>query len=260
MKVLLDVGAHTGETAREVVDPRYGFDRIYCFEPAASCWPDILGIGDPRVELCKFGLWNATCEKELYRPGFLGASIFSDMTNLGRERVESTTIKLVRATDWFKEHVNAGDTVFLKLNCEGSECDVIDDLLDSGELRKVYNAMIDFDVRHVPSLRGREVEVRRRLRQGDYHNVSFTEDVMKGATHADRIRNWLGLVGGAESLPVDELRRKYHATLVDLSSRTGTLPRLKLALRRNLFDPLPAPAKDLVRAAYRQVRARLSPG
>ncbi len=258
MKVLLDVGANMGQSARAAIDPRYGFDRIYCFEPAPACWPGIAEIGDPRIELCKFGLWSQTCEKKLYRPGFLGASIFPDMTNLGSDGVDSTTIKLVRATDWFKEHVRDGDTVLVKLNCVGSECDIVDDLLGSNELRKAYNVMIDFDVRYVPSLRAREAEIRRRLRSRNYTNITFSEDVMRGATHADRLHHWLDLIGAHENLPVGELRRKYDATLKRLSARTGTVLRLKLALRRNTFDRWPSPVQDLSRTLWRRVRDRFT--
>jgi hypothetical protein len=37
VKVFLDVGAHLGETLEAALDPRYAFDRIYCFEPAQTC-------------------------------------------------------------------------------------------------------------------------------------------------------------------------------------------------------------------------------
>ena len=37
MKIFLDVGAHIGETVKIVLDPKYGFDAIYCFEPSEEC-------------------------------------------------------------------------------------------------------------------------------------------------------------------------------------------------------------------------------
>jgi hypothetical protein len=39
VKVFLDVGAHEGSSLNVVRDPKYGFDRIYCFEHASACWP-----------------------------------------------------------------------------------------------------------------------------------------------------------------------------------------------------------------------------
>jgi len=35
MRIFLDVGGHHGETLDVALDPRWGFDKIYCFEPAS---------------------------------------------------------------------------------------------------------------------------------------------------------------------------------------------------------------------------------
>jgi hypothetical protein len=58
VKVFLDVGAHEGSSLHAVRDPKYGFDRIYCFEPSGSCWPALEAVSDQRVRVCRFGLWN----------------------------------------------------------------------------------------------------------------------------------------------------------------------------------------------------------
>jgi FkbM family methyltransferase len=255
MKLLLDVGAHTGQTVRAALDPRYGFDRIVAFEPAPPCWSEIEAIDDARVDLCRFGLWKETCRVELHNAGSQAASIFDDF-----ERVDavssSTTIELVRAQDWVRGNVGRDDLVFMKLNCEGSECDVVEDLLDGGELQKIYNAMITFDVRKSPSLRGRELPLRKRLRRAGYVNVAFAEDVMRGATHADRIRHWLDLVGAQETLSREQLQVKYAPVLRDLSSRTGRLARLEQTLRVHVFRWLP----DLLKQLSRRVWGRLMRG
>ena len=256
MKVLLDVGANIGQSARAALDPRYGFDRVYCFEPAPTCWPEIDAIADPRIELCKFGLGSETCRKTLYRAGYLGASVYEDAASLGASDQDSTSIELIRASDWFAGNVSERDTVFVKLNCEGSECDIVDDLIRSGELRKAYNVMIDFDVRFIPSLRAREVQVRDKLRREGYTNIAFSEDVMRGETHADRLSHWLDLVGAREDLPVEALRRKYAPTLKRLSARTGAMVRIELALRRNAYDRLPAPVRSAARSVWRAIRGR----
>lgn len=249
MKVFLDVGANTGQTARVALDRRYAFDRIVSFEPAPQCWSEIEAIGDPRLELCKFGLSNRTCRMDLHDPGSQGASIYEDM-DVAHLSSAPVKIDLVRASDWFREHVTTGDTLFVKLNCEGSECDIVDDLIDSGELRKVYNANIAFDVRRSPTLRSREVPLRKKLRRFGYQNVAFSEDVMRGVTHEDRIRHWLDLVGASENLPLDELKRKYAPTLAKLSSRSGRLLRIEQSLRTHLFKRLPAPLKDVFRLMW----------
>jgi FkbM family methyltransferase len=131
VKVFLDVGAHEGSSLHAVRDPKYGFERIYCFEPAPACWPALDAVPDDRVTVCRFGLWNRTCEHALYDPGSRGASLFEDKFKSipGTERA-----RFLRATDWFREHLGAADEIYVKLNCEGAECDIVEDLLDSGEL------------------------------------------------------------------------------------------------------------------------------
>ncbi len=157
MKVFLDVGAHDGETLNAVRDPKYGFDRIYCFEPASTSWAALEAVDDSRVTVCRFGLWHETTERPLYDAGSLGASLFADKFATARPQQSA---RFVRATDWFREHLAQTDEVYLKLNCEGAEVDIVEDLLSSGEFARVRSAMIDPDVRKIPSLAHRERELR----------------------------------------------------------------------------------------------------
>lgn len=59
-KIFLDVGSHNGETINAALDPKYGFNRVICFEPAEQCWAKLSRFHDPRVIIQKFGLWNKT--------------------------------------------------------------------------------------------------------------------------------------------------------------------------------------------------------
>jgi FkbM family methyltransferase len=195
VKVFLDVGAHTGESLNAVRDPKYGFDRIYCFEPASACWPALESVADPRVTVCRFGLWNRTEERPLYDAGSIGASLFADKFKMARA---DEPARFVRATDWFREHLGDADAIFLKLNCEGAEADIVDDLLDSGELARVRSVMVDPDVRKIPSQAHREWELRERLRASGLTNYSMREEVMVGETHRKRIQNWLRVAGAEE--------------------------------------------------------------
>jgi FkbM family methyltransferase len=195
VKVFLDVGAHEGSTLQAVRDPKYGFERIYCFEPASSCWASLEAIQDARVEICRFGLWSQSAERTLYDPGSRGASLFADKF---RETPRQELIRLVRASDWFREHLEPAAVVFMKLNCEGSEVDIVEDLLDSGELARVRSVMIDPDVRKIPSQAHRERELRERLEESGLSNYAMEDEVMVGATHRERIQNWLRIAGAEE--------------------------------------------------------------
>lgn len=187
MKVFLDVGAHNGETLQAAIDPRLGFRRIVCFEPAPSCWPKLKARA-ANVQLAPFGLWNKTGSFPLVAPGSMGAGLWKKD---GGRTDETLTCRFVRASDWMRENIAAGDVVYLKLNCEGAECDILDDLLDSGEFDKVSFCMVDFDVRKIAHMKHRQAEVMERLAGYPFPRVATTKQVMVGPTHQDRIRNWL---------------------------------------------------------------------
>ncbi|HMC05923.1 MAG TPA: FkbM family methyltransferase [Solirubrobacterales bacterium] len=256
MKVFLDVGANMGQTARAVLDPRYRFERIVSFEPAPPCWPSLEAIDDPRFELCGFGLWSETCRGELYDPGNPAASVFPDYLPERRISEEVASIGLVRASDWLATNIGDGEVVFMKLNCEGAEAEIVEDLRASGQLRRIYNLMVFFDVRKSASLRRREAPLRKRLRRAGYRNIAFSEDVVHGRTHAEGIRCWLDLVGARESLPLDELRRRHGDLLASLSQRTGRRARYEHWLRDHVYQWLPGGSKRAARAIWRRLPVR----
>lgn len=190
MKIFLDVGANTGQSLAAVLP--LDFDRIICFEPASACWPSLQALADDRVTIERFGLWNATTEADIFQPGTKGAGIFKKDRG---QSDETERCRFVRASEWFADNIKPTDIVYLKLNCEGAECDVIDDLLDSGMFDRVTFAMIDFDVRKISSQKHRQAEVMERLAVYPFPRVATSKQVMVGATHADRIRNWLRVTG-----------------------------------------------------------------
>ena len=220
MKVFLDVGAHDGGTLHAVRDPKYGFDRIYCFEPASSCWPALESVADKRVTVCRFGLWNRTGEHTLYDAGSVGATVFAEKFRTERA---GESARFVRATDWFRDNLGAHDAVFLKLNCEGAEVDIVEDLLESGQLARVRSAMIDPDIRKVKSLAHRERELRDRLAASGLTNYFMEDEVMVGATHRERIQNWLRVAGAEERSPSGRVRQLAYVVSEAAHGRRGPL-------------------------------------
>jgi FkbM family methyltransferase len=198
-RIFLDVGAHTGETLAAVLDPAFRFDEIFCFEPSRLCIDELKSVVEQdrnphNVHLMHYGLWNKEVDAKIFDAGSDGGSMWKkDKLRPGRA---TEVCEFQRANDWFAENIVAGDTVFLKLNCEGAECDILDDLLDSGEFDKVTYAMIDFDVRKIASQKHRQAEILARFAELGiaYPRVASTKQVMKGATHQERIKNWLRVV------------------------------------------------------------------
>jgi FkbM family methyltransferase len=225
LKIFLDIGAHKGQSLRLSSDSRYRFDRIVCFEPAATCWAELARIDDWRVTIERFGLWKKTCQRPLYGPGSLGASIFSNKPNV---EGEPEIAAFVRATDWFRANVPWGAEVYMKLNCEGSECDILGDLLDSGEIGKVKSMLIHFDIRKIPGGIQKERQIRERLEDEGAPYVS-ADEVVRGPTVAGGVHAWLASAGADEIAmlgPVDRIRSESRRLwFVEIPARAGRIGR-----------------------------------
>ncbi|RJR26971.1 FkbM family methyltransferase [candidate division WWE3 bacterium] len=189
MKIFLDVGAHTGETLKIALEDKYKFEKIYCFEPVRECCNEIRKFSDNRVTVCEFGLWDKDGSKHLYNPGSKGASVFKDKF---KDEVASQSLDFVRASKWFSENITSDDTVYLKLNCEGAECAILDDLIDSGEYKKINVVMVDFDVRKIPSQKHRMEEMKEKLNKLNIPKVFYIDEYRLGrGTHNFFTHYWL---------------------------------------------------------------------
>lgn len=190
MKVFLDVGAHIGQTLAAVL--RYDFDRIVCFEPVPDHFTPLKKLADARTEIKQFGLWDKYITAPLYNIGTQGASLW--------QRPERPTTSglchFVPASAWLRENVSLRDTVWMKLNVEGAELDIITDLLDSGEMDSVDFLEIMWDAGKIPEIADRVDAVRRRLASlyGAPRVVS-SKEVPTAPTSTGRVDNWLAMTG-----------------------------------------------------------------
>lgn len=188
------------------MQPRWGFDKIFSFEPAVPCWNALedLARGDERVTILRYGLWSHDDQLVLHDPGMIGASLIADK----RLTDTSAVVEVRDASEWFARHLAVGDEIVMKLNCEGSECQILDQLLASGQLAKVDELLVHFDVRKIPSQRHREAETRRRL---DQAGVEYrpAESLFFGRNTPEKTENWLGWyhAGGLARLRYSVVRR-----------------------------------------------------
>lgn len=191
MKIFLDLGAHIGETLEVALGSKYSFDKLYCFEPSRECCDVIRAkYKDKRLVICNYGLWDKDCIMPLYNSGELGASVFKDKPN--RHGGASRAAKFVSASSWFSQYLNFDDQVYLKINSEGSECVILDDLIYSNQYKKVTVLMVDFDVRKIPSQRHLEKEMRAKLSKLSIPKIFYADDFNFGKrAHKLFTSNWL---------------------------------------------------------------------
>lgn len=190
MRVFVDVGAHNGETLHVALDPKWGFERIYALEPASACEEPLSGFRDPKLTIQRIGLGDETRRITLHGAGLLGGSVYADKRQkaVDASLISTEEIDLVRASDWFADNLPPDAEVFLKLNCEGSECDILADLLDSGRSSQICNIYVDFDIRKVPGQEHRQEEIERRL-QGS--GVKYATPESLGCSGNAGVIKWL---------------------------------------------------------------------
>jgi FkbM family methyltransferase len=198
MRVFVDVGAHNGETLHVALDPTWEFERIYALEPASACQKPLSGFRDPKLTIQRIGLGDETRRITLHGAGLLGGSIYADKRQkaVDASLISTEEIDLVRASDWFADNLPPDAEVFLKLNCEGSECDILADLLDSGRSSQVRDIYVDFDIRKVPGQEHRQTEIERRLREV---GVEYSTPETLGCSGNAGVEKWLkGSVPGVQ--------------------------------------------------------------
>lgn len=187
MKVLLDVGAHTGQTLTAA--QRWDFDRIVCFEPAPVNHESLRELADKRTVIEPFGLWNRDATMPLYDIGSQGASIWK---RPGRSTV-SEQCKFVRASSWMRDNLKLTDVVWMKVNAEGAEIDIINDLLDSDMFGRVDFLEVMWDAHKIPAVSSGLARVQARLAEFKSPRVISSKLVPPAKTHVARIDNWLTL-------------------------------------------------------------------
>lgn len=196
--LFIDVGSHHGQTLAEVLSPLWRFDRIYGFEPDPDCM-DLLKqryrepLREGRLVLTRAGLFDSNGQAPLFGNNEGGgATLYKQKHKI--DPTLSLTVPIIRASDWVREHVHADCFAVMKLNCEGAECAIIHDLVATGEIARIGSLLVDFDIRKVRGKRGEARRALRALRSAGFDRYLLVENVMVGATHAERTRNWLSYI------------------------------------------------------------------
>ena len=167
------------------MEPQWSFDQIWAFEPTATCFSALDAMRDDRVEIVRAGLWSSDTQMTIHDPGTLHASVDPVASYHGRTEV----CHFLDAGQWFRDHIMLGDRVWLKVNIEGAEIDVLGRLIESGQIQKVEFLVVHFDAEK----HGRYDEaalIRERLNSSGV-NWREARDVMFGRTDSAKVRTWL---------------------------------------------------------------------
>ena len=210
-RIFIDVGGYEGDAVWAALDPLFGFEQVICYEPDAGCAARIRdSIRDPRLTVVAAALSDHAGMAQLYGPGSLAGSLFSDHRDVDGTRTSSCEVH--RASDLIARHGSEDATIYLKLNCEGAEVPIVADLLQSGEWTKIRDTLLDLDARKIPSLAAELAAVEAELAKQPVRNWSYPEEVQYGqqGTYGG-IRNWLKVRGAIQPGLAARLRSlRFH--------------------------------------------------
>jgi FkbM family methyltransferase len=148
-KVFVDVGGHNGPSVAAALD--YAFDRIVSLEPDPEMVLQLqkrfeAEIAAGKVQIVPFGLSDSCGSAQLYGDNTLGGS--SIVSGKFQGHVSARTINLL---DWptlvARQDLSRAD-LWIKINAEGAEVDIIRSLISSGARPK--GLVIYFDIVKAP--------------------------------------------------------------------------------------------------------------
>lgn len=186
VRLFVDVGSHEGQTLEEVTKPGWDFAEVHGIEPMPREFDRLWSRfgGHPRVVLHNFALSFFDGTARMYGTNDeLEASPFPDKDDVDPDVV--TEVGVRSASGFFAA---LDGEVWVNMNCEGAEALILDDLILSGEVKRIHRLLVDFDIRKVPSQRHEERRLREALTD---MGVAFSTDYPEDLTHQEQIAAWL---------------------------------------------------------------------
>jgi FkbM family methyltransferase len=179
-RIFIDIGASYGQSTKVALNPIFGFDSYLLAEPSPECIKVLQKFRFKKVKIFEIGLSNRNGDAKFYGSGSLGASIYEDK-KFHEGSTNPIVIQLVDATDFILKQTKPDDDLFIKMNCEGGEADILDSMISSGVVTRCVSLYIDFDIRKIPSQSSREVKIREDLKAQGINYVDPNHFPYQGA-------------------------------------------------------------------------------
>lgn len=156
INTIIDIGANTGQFSRTVraILPDA---QIYAFEPLPDCFHTLMShMPAHNFKAFNVGLGSAEATLTFHRNPYADSSSFRPMTDLHRDNFpftagpETLLSVPVRPLDSFKEELNLKDEIFVKMDVQGFE----DEVIEGGSAIISSAAMVVMEVSFAPLYEG----------------------------------------------------------------------------------------------------------
>ena len=164
-RIYLDLGANHGVTIRDYLN-RHPQTLVHAFEPNPTLAADLqqqFAPSSSQVHVVAAAAWIYDGEIELY-PGAVSdqsSTVLTGKIHIPDWRVDYDAPMRVRCIDfdrWLRENTATDDDVHLKMDIEGAEYRVLERCLESGSLRRIRAARIEWHHDRYPSISKAEHE------------------------------------------------------------------------------------------------------
>ena len=146
---LIDIGAHFGEALEETLRPIYNIDRVYAIEPSSVAIKKISRFKDNRLKIHPIAVSNYNGKATLFSAGSVGGSLFPDKQ---RHWKNTEVIDVFKFSEWAFSNLNRTENIFIKINAEGSELFILEEITKICKEFKVKSILLSIDIEKVPSL------------------------------------------------------------------------------------------------------------
>lgn len=133
--IVFDVGGYKGDWSKKIFQKHEC--NLYVFEPVDIFYTGIKNRfkKNKKIKVYNFGLFSKNLTTRI--------SFDNDSSSVYKENKSSKDIKLVKASE-FLSSMNFKQIDLIKINIEGSEYELMNNLIDSGWIEKTKNIQIQF--------------------------------------------------------------------------------------------------------------------
>jgi FkbM family methyltransferase len=133
--VVFDIGGYEGQWSYDIFS-KYGCN-IHIFEPVPSFAENIKKIfsDNKKIQVYPFGLSDRNSNEKIY--------LNKNKSSLFKKEGNTTEIKLVKFSDFFLQN-NIDFIDLMKINTEGGEYDLLEELIRTDLVKKLKNIQIQF--------------------------------------------------------------------------------------------------------------------
>lgn len=159
--VVIDVGGYEGQWASDI------FSKYCCniiiFEPVKEFYIKIKDrfIKNEKIVVYDLGLGNSDKNIKI--------SLLNDSSSLFKNNTNEENIKIVDTSVFFNKH-NIDNIDLMKINIEGSEYDLLENLIKNNLIHQIKNIQVQFHD-FVPNAKERMIKIQEKLKET--HHVTY---------------------------------------------------------------------------------------